>query len=298
VRGELGLLGVPSSAAAHGPGQEKAPAALRRAGLVERLTAAGVRLADYGDLPPARWRPDPHQRRPHNLRAVVGVLGEASRGVGAVLADGRAPLVLGGECTVTIAVMSAFRDRGTAPALLYMDGGVDLFTPATNPTGILDSMAMAHLLDEPGAAAELAGLGRARPLLADDRLLLFGYTPDHGVQQQVMGRRGLAGIPADRVRGRPREAAEEALARVTAAADRFLVHLDVDVVDFLDLPMADIPQHNAGLTFDEAMTCLAVFAGHQGLAGLVVTELDPDQGAEDGSTTDTLVGGLVGALAG
>jgi arginase len=298
VRGELGLLGVPSSAAAHGPGQEKAPAALRRAGLVERLTAAGVRLADYGDLPPARWRPDPDQRRPHNLRAVVGVLGEASRGVGAVLADGRAPLVLGGECTVTIAVMSAFRDRGTAPALLYMDGGVDLFTPATNPTGILDSMAVAHLLDEPGAAAELAGLGRARPLLADDRLLLFGYSPDHGVQQQVMGRRGLAGIPADRVRGRPREAAQEALARVTAAADRFLVHLDVDVVDFLDLPMADIPQHNAGLTFDEAMTCLAVFAGHQGLAGLVVTELNPDQGAEDGSTADTLVGGLVGALAG
>lgn len=298
MRGELGLLGVPSSAAAHGPGQEKAPAALRRAGLVERLTAAGVRLADYGDLPPARWRPDPDQRRPHNLRAVVGVLGAASRGVGAVLAGGRAPLVLGGECTVTIAVMSAFRDRGTAPALLYMDGGVDLFTPATNPTGILDSMAVAHLLDEPGAAAELAGLGRARPLLADDRLLLFGYTPDHGVQQQVMGRRGLAGIPADRVRGRPREAAEEALARVTAAADRFLVHLDVDVVDFLDLPMADIPQHNAGLTFDEAMTCLAVFAGHQGLAGLVVTELNPDQGAEDGSTADTLVGGLVGALAG
>jgi hypothetical protein len=29
---------------------------------------------DYGDLPVVRWRPDPHQRRPHNLRAVLGVL--------------------------------------------------------------------------------------------------------------------------------------------------------------------------------------------------------------------------------
>jgi arginase len=109
---------------------------------------------------------------------------------------------------------------------------------------------------------------------------------------------GQEKAPADRVRGRPRNAAEEALARVNAAADRFVVHLDVDVVDFLDLPMADIPQHNAGLTFDEAMTCLAVFAGHPGLAGLVVTELNPDHGAEDGSTADALVGGLVGALAG
>jgi arginase len=93
--GEFGLLGVPSSAAAHGPGQEKAPAALRRAGLPERLTAAGARVADYGDLPVVRWRPDPQQRRPHNLQAVLDVLGEASRRVGEILADGRVPLVLG-----------------------------------------------------------------------------------------------------------------------------------------------------------------------------------------------------------
>jgi arginase family protein len=57
MMGEFGLLGVPFSAAAHGPGQEKAPAALRRAGLPERLAAAGVRVADYGDLPVVRWRP-------------------------------------------------------------------------------------------------------------------------------------------------------------------------------------------------------------------------------------------------
>jgi arginase len=93
--GELGLIGVPSSAAAHGPGQEKAPAALRRAGLPERLAAAGVRVVDYGDLPVARWRPDPHRRRPHNLQAVLGVLGETSRRVGEILADGRIPLLLG-----------------------------------------------------------------------------------------------------------------------------------------------------------------------------------------------------------
>jgi arginase len=183
--GEFGLLGVPSSAAAHGPGQEKAPAALRRGGLLERLTAAGGRVVDYGDLPVARWRPDPRQRRPHNLPAVLDVLGQTSRRVGEILADGRVPLVLGGECSVTIAVMAAFRDRGIEPALLYMDGGVDLFTPATNPTGILDSMGVAHLLDEPGTAAELAGLGSSRPLLRDDRLLLFGYTDYPGAEHEV-----------------------------------------------------------------------------------------------------------------
>jgi arginase len=55
MAGELGLLGVPSSAAAHGPGQEKAPAALRRAGLPERLAAAGVALV-AGRYAPGRRR--------------------------------------------------------------------------------------------------------------------------------------------------------------------------------------------------------------------------------------------------
>jgi hypothetical protein len=34
------------------------------------------------------------------------------------------------------------------------------------------------------------------------------------------------------------------------------------------------------------------------LAGLTITEFNPDHGAEDGSTADTLVLGLVGALTG
>jgi arginase len=48
------LIGVPSSAGAHWPGQEKAPRVLREIGLVERLQEAGCQLVDYGDLPQTR----------------------------------------------------------------------------------------------------------------------------------------------------------------------------------------------------------------------------------------------------
>jgi arginase len=128
--------------------------------------------------------------------------------------------------------------------------------------------------------------------------VLFGFTDYPGAEHDVLVRRDLAGLSVEQIGGRPRQAAEEALARVRASAERFLLHFDVDVVDFLDLPVADIPLHNAGLTFDEAMTCLAVFARDEGLAGLTITEFNPDHGAEDGSTADALVRGLVGAIAG
>lgn len=50
---KIALIGAPSSAAAFLPGSEKAPAALRAAGLVERLQGAGFEVIDYGDCAPA-----------------------------------------------------------------------------------------------------------------------------------------------------------------------------------------------------------------------------------------------------
>ena len=46
---KIALIGAPSSAAAFMPGSEKAPAALRAAGLVEKLQSAGFEVTDHGD---------------------------------------------------------------------------------------------------------------------------------------------------------------------------------------------------------------------------------------------------------
>lgn len=45
------LIGIPSSAGAHLPGQEQAPDLLRRADLVEQPDARGCAVVDHGDLP-------------------------------------------------------------------------------------------------------------------------------------------------------------------------------------------------------------------------------------------------------
>jgi arginase len=302
--GPIGLLGVPSSVAAHWPGQEKAPQALRSAGLVELLGEAGHDVVDYGDRPVARWRAHPQQRRPHDLSRILEVLRDAREHVGAILAANRTPLVIGGECSVSIAVIAAALDSGLDPALLYFDGGPDLRTPADNPTGIVDSMTVAHLLDLPGTAVELAGIGPRRPLLTPDRVGFFGVTSLPPGDPAATGEdQALAGLPSLTVRvaevaADPVAAAQKAAAALTTTADRFLLHFDVDVIDFYDLPVANWPEYNKGLTLAHAMAALAVLVAHPGFAGLTITEFNPDHGEQDGSTARTLATAIATALSG
>jgi arginase len=228
---------------------------------------------------------------------VVGVARSVADQVELVLRGGEVPLVVGGDCTVELGVLSGFLRAGGDPALLYFDGGVDLYTPATNPTGILDSMGVAHMVGEPGVAEELARIGPRFPLMDDERILLFGYEPNPP-EVEVLEQRSMSRYPAASVRGRAEEAASEALTLLEDSTERFVVHFDVDVIDFVDFPVADVPQHNAGLTFEEAIACLTAFAASPRFGGLVVTEFNPDHADEDGELAATFAEAMTGALAG
>jgi arginase len=67
--------------------------------------------------------------------------------------------------------------------------------------------------------------------------------------------------------------------------DRILVHFDVDVIDFTDVPLSENTGRNQGLAFDHALRALDRLLAAPCLAGLTITELNPDH-IEAG--TDTL----------
>ena len=71
---QLAVIGAPSGAGACGVGQEQAPAALRAAGLLEKLGRAGFDVDDLGDSPVVPWRPDRARPQAQNLEAVVEVV--------------------------------------------------------------------------------------------------------------------------------------------------------------------------------------------------------------------------------
>ncbi|NHT19516.1 arginase family protein [Cellulomonas sp. IC4_254] len=301
-----GVLGVPSSRAAHWPGLEKGPAALRAAGLVEALAAAGASVTDHGDRPVARWRPRPEAGSgattgPHDADGVSAVLRDARDALAGVLAAGETPLVLGGECTLALplaaAAVAALGDVG----LVYVDGGQDLQLPADHPEEpILDSMGVAHLLDLPGTVGALAGLGPRRPLLDARALCFLGFADD---DEDVHGLVPSTRVPAAEVAADPEGAAGRALVAVTeatpgsgAASRPFLVHLDVDVLDALLLPGADVPQYGRGLTLDVLVAVLEPLVADAGFAGMTLVEHNPDHNP-DGTSARRLVAALAPVLA-
>ncbi|MEV4534411.1 arginase family protein [Asanoa sp. NPDC049518] len=275
-----GLLGVPSSAGAHTPGLEKGPAAIRAAGLAS-LLRGGVR--DFGDVPGFRWRPDVSRPTAKHADVVARVAADTASGVSRILAAGQVPFVIGGDCSITVGVVAGFVRAGLPPALLYVDGGPDLYTPATRANGNLDSMGLAHLLAIPGHVPAVAGVGPV-PLLAASDVVCFGHSlPAVDQERGLLDQLGISHLHADEVHADPVRAASRALATIESAGPRFVVHCDVDVLSFNDTPLADVPDSGdepIGLRLPELAASLSVFASSPRFAGFVLTEVNPDHAPE------------------
>lgn len=287
------IIGVPSSAGGRRTGQEGAPAALRSAGLVERLRARGLDIEDLGDLPAVSFRPDPEHPRQQNLELVVDVARQVADRVDQALAAGRVPIVLGGDCSLSLGVVSGLLGHASRLGLVYFDGDVDLNTPETTQTGIFDGMVMAHLLGR--GAPELAGIGPRQPLLSEEDITLFGFDVSSGwidrAELEALESSRMSKYPVDRVRAHPAETAKEAMSRLESRSEAIVVHFDVDVMDF---PAVDVPHPN-GLDIDSAIAALQIFVASSMCAAIVVTELNAERD-QDAAYADSLVRGLVDAL--
>jgi arginase len=297
----IGLIGAPSSAGAYAPGQEDAPTALRDAGLLEALTARGLVVEDLGDTPHFRWFPDHDSPHAMHVAAVRATALAVADKVAQALDRDLLPLVVGGDCTVELGTVHGWQHHHEPTTLVYVDPHPDCNTPQSVPDGALDWMGVAHLLGVGGARPELVVLGHAgaAAALAPEDVLLFATSPTRwtAAERTVVEERGLALVHEDDVAADPARAARTAL-EWTRGRGRFLVHLDVDVVDFADLPLAENTDRNVGLGFETVGAALDVLLADPDLGALTVTELNPHHGAPDGATLWRFAERLAGALSG
>ncbi len=294
----LNLFGAPTSAASYAPGQEKAPRALREAGLIPALEGAGISVSDRGDLPVWRWRPDRVNRFAQNLDAVADYVRRTEVGVREIVARGQIPLVLGGNCTLELGTVAGVLSRYRKVGLIYIDLQPDLNLPTSTLHGALDWMGMSHMLDVAGALPELSRFGPRFPLLQPEDVFFCGIEPSKisDWESETLKRMNLRFATSQDLARNPEEAARDILDKWASPFERLLVHFDVDVLDFFDTPLAENYTRNLGLTLDQAMRALGVFAAHEKFGGLTIAEINPDHGEEDGATLKRFVAALAKAL--
>jgi arginase len=291
---KIALIGAPSSAAGFAPGTEKAPAALRAAGLVQKLQSIGYEVTDLGDGPPRLFADDDEHKRARNIPAIVAALNDLKPRAEVAAKTGGLLLVLGGDCAQTIAVVAGARRYYKHVSLVWVDRHADLNTPATTPSGRLDGMALAALQGR--GSAELVRFWGEPPLVREPDTLIYGLEQVDPAEQDFLTRSPMRHMYAADIQQRgATAAAQNALAQLHADTREFVVHLDLDVIAQEEFGATNVPG-SGGLSYSDVQTSLAEFVKEKNLIGLDIAQYNPEKDP-DGSACAKLLDLLVSVLA-
>jgi arginase len=277
----ISVVGVPSSAASYAAGQEQAPAVLRALGLIDAIRAAGLEVRDEGDLPLQIWRPDRNNPRAQNANQVIESIEHLIERLIPLVARDDTLLVLGGNCTIALGVVAALRHVVADPiGLLYLDRNYDINTPESTTDGALDWMGMAHALSLPGCLDALADALGPRPLLEARHVAWLGV--DEGFATEWERRQahllGLHVVASDDLAADPASSTAGSLDYLPNGP--LAVHLDVDVLDFTDAPLAENTDgRNTGPTLDQAAVALGIAVRDPRFRAMSIAELNPTRSA-------------------
>jgi len=271
---EWALLGVPIYTLSSYRGMGDAPAALRKRGLAESLGSP----LDCGDIEIPQLKKDVTEGRTKNLPHFRKATSLTYARVKTLTQEHL--LVLGGECSETVGVMSGLAEAyGGKPGMLWLDAHGDFNVPETSPSGYIGGMCLALAC---GMAPGLdLGTGQAPPPLAGERLVhvgsraldppevaAFNSSPAKLFTTQQVKKIGAADV------------AEEAARHLDNRSDWIACHLDVDVVDPELIPAVNYPTPG-GLTMEETAVVIRRLLGTGKVRVLEVAAYNPprDRGA-------------------
>ena len=272
----LSLIGAPTDVGASRIGCRLGPGALRVAGLGDSLAGLGLDVRDCGDLTGPSNPEEPAVAGYRHLGEVAEWNRTLHDAVLAELADGRMPIVLGGDHSLAIGSISAVaahcRSHERQLRVLWFDAHADFNTAALTPSGNIHGMPVACLCGH--GPDELTSIGGVVPAVEADQVRQVGlrsvdtgekrFLVEQGIQVYDMRFLDEAGV---------RATMDLALAGVDATT-HLHVSLDLDFVDPGIAPGVGTPVQG-GPTYREAHLCMEMVADTGALASLDLVELNP-----------------------
>ncbi|KAI1874727.1 hypothetical protein JX265_004935 [Neoarthrinium moseri] len=291
----ISITYVPADCGSIIPGKSKAPKAFQDVGIVRKLRDAGLSsvlehhpLDSPATYSVATCAPGGIRNEDINIEVCKRVYSMITQNLTSSSTSPQFQLILGGECCMLPAILSAFWKHASLQSppirvgLVYVDADTDLASPANaDSTGIFAGMNMTHLVRAPGALQVMEQFSRAsgEPVCDASNTVLFGTNVSWPANKrehfEYLLDRNFKVLSSASVAREPEQRAREALDYLEDKVDVIMVHLDVDSIDPRMFPLPNVPNYT-GVTFEQMMRALGVFLGSQKVGGLTVAEVNPD----------------------
>ena len=262
----MDIIGVPLDLGVKELGLKLGPDAFRHAGLMDVTKRLGLDACDLGNIerPVLESEADEGDHQ-------TGLIAEWCRQVAGVVAEsvgqGRVPVCLGGDHSLTIGSLAGVTARLGRVGCLWLDAHPDANTPETSPSGNIHGMPVAILLGH-GPEKLVHLLGRGAKITCEDMALLGVRDIDPGEMEFIRRHRLKMVSVFDVLERGLSQVVKETLRQVTARTRGVHVSIDLDVLHEDIAPGVGLPSR-CGFDMREATYICRCIAD-----GCTVTSID------------------------
>ncbi|WP_430885299.1 arginase [Fusibacter sp. JL216-2] len=292
---KLSVIGVSMDLGAGTAGVSLGPAALRYAGIIERLENIGYDVNDTGDIvankPESAITEGTHLKNLGEVSRVNKLLCER---VDSEMSQGRFPLVLGGDHSIAIGTIAGVLQHKKNLGVIWFDAHGDINTAETSPSGNIHGMPVAVSLGH--GHESLTEIGGDDKKIKSENIVFIGCRDLDAGERKMLKAFGITVFTMHEVdRMGMTEVMNRAIAIASEGTDGIHVSFDVDSLD---------PTHAigtgtrvpGGLTYRESHLALEMIAETNKVVSAEFVEVNPiiDIKNQTAKLTVELIGSLMG----
>ena len=269
---QVTLIGAPLDLGASRRGVDMGPSAIRYADLTGRIASIGIQVEDSGNVAADMAEVvEVLDKSARYLPEILATCAQIARRVADVSAEGRMPLILGGDHSIAIGTLAGLHAAHGTGGVLWVDAHGDLNRPSTSPSGNVHGMPLATALGATGF--ELDGFAKP-PWVDASRVALVGIRLLDPGEKDLIKELGLSVFTMADIDRRGIAAVIREALEVVRGPGFCHMSLDVDVCDPEIAPGVGTPV-KGGLSYREAHLAMEIVAEADIVTSLEVVEVNP-----------------------